>query len=154
MPVGCRSSGSSASSATLTSTTSPSTMTSHCWSWNSRPSTAAPCGPSACRKPHTPSPPARPSGSPAGATPRREVSWLGWPRVGCPPASGSGRLSQGEVETRLWVRGLEVPLNYLSDLGSCLNSEPVSSPVKMKIKHLPRWCSVNVRALWWESCVL
>lgn len=36
--------------------------------------TALPCSPSACRTPRMPSPLARPSGSPAGATRRREVS--------------------------------------------------------------------------------
>lgn len=46
------------------------------------------------------------------------------------PLSGRGRLSQGEVDAQLWVKGLEVLLNCLSDLGSSLNSELVSSPVK------------------------
>lgn len=73
-PRGFRSAGCSASSSTRSSTTSPSTTTSRCCSWTGRWSTAPPSGPSACPRPTTPSPPARPSGSPAGATRRRQVS--------------------------------------------------------------------------------
>lgn len=73
-PLGCRSIRSNASSPTRPSMTLPLTMTSPCWSWRSPRSTAPSCDPSACPTRPTSSLRARPSGSQAGGSPRKEVS--------------------------------------------------------------------------------
>lgn len=73
-PLGCRSTSSNASSPTRPSMTLPLTMTLPCWSLRSQRSTAPLCDPSACLTPPTSSLRARPSGSQAGGSPKKEVS--------------------------------------------------------------------------------